>query len=148
YFKRTAALPAFADPARIARAQDLFTRYGWQVAVGLFCSSLPQAYAAKKGAKVLGYTQALSRHVRQRIFETAQFIFDAMDPGGLAKDGRGVRAAQKVRLMHAAIRHLVLKDRQRPYDPVAFGLPVNQEDMAGTLMTFSCVTLDALRKLR
>ena len=27
-------------------------------------------------------------------------------------------------------------------------MPINQEDLAGTLMTFSCVVLDALKKLR
>ena len=47
--------------------------------------------------------------------------------------------------MHAAVRHLV---RSSPrYDP-EWGTPVNQEDLAGTLMTFSIVVLDALEQAR
>jgi hypothetical protein len=49
YFDRTATLPRWADAEKIAVAQALFVRTGWQVAMGLFCSSLPQAYAAKNG---------------------------------------------------------------------------------------------------
>jgi hypothetical protein len=102
YLGREDALPEWADPAQIAVAQKLFERAGWQIAAGLFCSSLPQAYAAASGAHVIMQTQGMTRHVRRRVFETAQFLFDTMDHGGLARGGRGVRSAQKVRLMHAA----------------------------------------------
>ena len=46
--------------------------------------------------------------------------------------------------MHAAVRHLVRASAA--YDP-EWGVPVNQEDLAGTLLTFSVVVLDALAKL-
>jgi hypothetical protein len=39
-----------------------------------------------------------------------------------------------------------MSDAQRPW-PGALGVPINQEDMAGTLMTFSFVVLDGLQKL-
>ncbi len=146
YFNAT-ALPAWADPAQIQLAEQLFMRNGWQVAMGLFCSSLPQAYAAANGAHVITQTQGMTRHVRQRIFETAQFLFDVMDVGALAPGGRGVRTAQKVRLMHASVRHLLLNRQSPKWDGAARGLPINQEDLAGTLMTFSVVTLDGLRLL-
>ncbi|HEX8539219.1 MAG TPA: oxygenase MpaB family protein, partial [Cystobacter sp.] len=79
-----------------------------------------------------------------RIVETAQMVVDVMGPGGLDEDGWGLRDAQRVRLMHAAVRHLVRRSGR--WNP-AWGEPVNQEDMAGTLSTFSVVTLRALRKL-
>jgi hypothetical protein len=126
-------------------AQRLFTRAGWEIAAGLFCSSLPQAYAAAKGARVIDETQAMTRHVRQRIFETAQFLFDAVDEGALEPGGRGVRTIQKVRLMHAAVRRYLLDTGK--WDSKSLGAPINQEDMAGTLMTFSVVTLEAIDKL-
>ncbi len=86
YFENT-LLPPFANLGQITTAQRLFTRAGWQVATGLFCSSLPQAYAAAHGAHVINQTQAMTRHVRQRVFETAQFIFDVMDEGGAGTQG-------------------------------------------------------------
>ncbi|MBL8952179.1 MAG: DUF2236 domain-containing protein [Myxococcaceae bacterium] len=145
YFTDTQGLPAWADPQKMKSAQELFTRAGWEIAAVLFCSSLPQAYAAAKGAKVIDETQAMTRHTKQRIFETAQFLFDAIDEGALDPGGRGIRTIQKVRLMHAAVRRYLLDTGK--WDSAKLGAPINQEDMAGTLMTFSVVTLEGIRKL-
>ncbi len=147
YFEDTQALPSWTDVAKLQTAQKLFARAGWETAAALFCSSLPQAYAAAKGARVLTQTQGMTRHVHQRIFETAQFLFDVLDEGSLDHEGRGVRTAQKVRLMHAAIRHLLLTRTDAAWDSLEYGVPVNQEDLAGTLMTFSVVTLEAFEPL-
>jgi squalene cyclase len=143
YFDDTDALPTWADPVKIARAQNLFATHGVYITYALFCSSLPQAYASADGAEVLVQTGAMLARVRQRIFETAQFLFDVLDEGSLSPGGRGIRAAQRVRLMHAAIRHLIL---QRKWDVDQLGLPINQEDMAGTLMTFSTITYEGLQR--
>ena len=147
HLELTGALPSWADEAKIATAQRLFSRAGWEVATGLFCSALPQAYAAARGARVLTRTQAMTRHVHQRIFETAQFLFDVLDEGGLSPSGRGVRTVQKIRLLHAGIRHLLQTRPEPRWDASTFGLPINQEDLGGTLMTFSVVTLEALPSL-
>lgn len=147
YFEKDAQLPSWADPAQIAIAQALFNRAGWEIAMALFCSSLPQAYAAANGAQVLTQTGAMTKHVRKRIFETAQFLFDVLDEGGLAPSGRGIRAAQKVRLMHGAIRYLLLSRQKPEWDSAKLGLPINQEDLAGTLLTFSVITLDGIQRL-
>jgi len=145
YFEDTAGLPAWADAQKMKVAQGLFTKHGWEIAAALFCSSLPQAYAAAKGARVIDETQAMTKHTKQRIFETAQFLFDAVDEGALEPGGRGIRTIQKVRLMHAAIRRYLLDSGR--WSSEKLGAPINQEDMAGTLMTFSVVTLDGIRKL-
>jgi squalene cyclase len=143
YLERTAALPPWADTEKIARAQRLFARYGWEVALALFCSSLPQGYAAAPCARLLVRSQAMTRHVRQRIFETAQFLFDVMEEGALRPGGPGVRSAQKVRLLHAILRLVHQPGPQNETNEVL----INQEDMAGALLTFSCVTFDVLRRL-
>jgi hypothetical protein len=144
YFEETQAMPSWADPAKIARAQELFERVGWLMAAGLFCASLPLSYAAADGALVLAQTRGMDEaHVTQRIFETAQFLLevmgrDAFDP----QRGGAIRAAQKVRLMHAGVRWL-LRSRG-DWDEARAGQPINQEDMAGALLAFSMTTLDAL----
>mgnify|MGYP001006555354 CR=1 FL=1 len=134
YFESTAALPPWADATKIRLAQQTFTRIGWAVTMGLYCCALPRAYCAGRGAKVLLQTGGMTDHLMRRVFETAQFVLDVMDEGALGEGGRGVRAAQKVRLLHAAIRHLVL---EKGWDTAADGMPINQEDEVGTLMTFS-----------
>ena len=93
---------------------------------------------------MLTETQGMTRHVRHRILETAQFLFDVCSEGGLEPDARGIRAAQKVRLMHGTIRHLILMKGE--WDVDVLGLPINQEDYVGTLMTFSTVLLDGLER--
>jgi hypothetical protein len=45
-------------------------------------------------------------------------------------------------MVHALIRHFILSRGE--WDEGELGIPINQEDLAGTLMTFSVVLLDAL----
>jgi hypothetical protein len=48
--------------------------------------------------------------------------------------------------MHAAIRHLLLKESRPAWNTKDLGLPVNQEDLAGTLLLFSYSVLEGLEK--
>ena len=139
-------LPPWADPARVAAGGELFQRFGPLVILLLFVYSLPMCYAARRGVQVLARSERLHSNPRRRIIETAQMIIDVMKPGGLDPNSRGagLRSAQKVRLMHAMIRHLIGKDPT--WDP-AFGLPINQEDLAGTLGAFAIAGLDGLARL-
>ena len=145
YLKDTTALPDWADPTRIAIAESFFGRCGPSICVSLMCASLPSAYAAAKGVQVLQLTARLKTDPTRRIGETAQMIIDVLEPGGLGPNGFGIRAAQKVRLMHAAVRNLI--SRSGRWNP-EWGQPINQEDLAGTLMTFSWIVLESLRKLK
>jgi hypothetical protein len=90
-------------------------------------------------------TQRLNRQPYRRIVETAQMVLDVMTPGGLQANGMGLRSIQKVRLMHAAVRHLLLASGQ--WDMQAYDFPINQEDLAGTLMAFSEAMVRGLPKL-
>lgn len=135
------------DAGTIAAGERLFAVHGPEILVVLCCSSLPSSYSAKKGVQVLHRTSYLARRPTRRLFETAQMIIDVMSPGGLGPGGRGLRTVQKVRLMHAAIRHLLQHDDRQPWPADDLGLPINQEDLLGTLMTFSWLILDGLRTL-
>ncbi|MFN7992945.1 MAG: oxygenase MpaB family protein [Bryobacteraceae bacterium] len=144
YLAQSEQLPAWADPALIKTGETIFWRYGPQVILNLFCYSLPFCYAARKGVQVLWLTSRLYTNPTRRIIETAQMVVDVMRPGGLSAGGAGVRTAQKVRLMHAGVRHQI--HAYAGWNP-EFGEPINQEDMAGTLMSFSWVVVDGLRRL-
>ncbi|HEY8209097.1 MAG TPA: oxygenase MpaB family protein [Myxococcaceae bacterium] len=145
YLDQTDDLPDWADPARIEAGERVFVRYGPKLVLILHCYSLPFCYLAANGAQVLNLTDRLESNPARRILETAQLLIDVMQPGGLAKgSGRGRRTIQKVRLMHAAVRRLA---KASPQWSMNWGLPINQEDLAGTLMSFSWVGLDGLEKL-
>ncbi len=163
FLEVSAALPQWADPAKIAVAQTVFMSHGPLCLATLACASLPACYVQLHEARVLMTTQKLARHEQRRILETAQFVIEVMRPGGLSPAGGGIRTVQKVRLMHAAIRRLLIapvpagKDagqaetfedvlERTRWDSAAWGLPICQEDLAYTLQTFGWVTLQSLRR--
>jgi hypothetical protein len=151
YLKETLPLPEWADVRRIERGQQLFETWGLHIAVCLFCASLPSSYAAAKGVQVLHLTGRLQTDPRRRVIETGQFLIDALTVGGLDDDAKGRRAIQKVRLMHATVRHLIKAHNDREPGPWKWdrdwGEPINQEDLAGTLLAFSCVVAEPMRRL-
>lgn len=145
YLLNSAGLPAWADPELIRAGENVFWRFGPRIILVLTCYSLPFCYLGRNGVPVLAMTNRLSSNPRRRIIETAQMVVDCMSPGGLANSGgRGRLTIQKVRLMHATIRRLA---PTAPTWKPEYGVPVNQEDLAGTLMSFSQITLDGLEKL-
>jgi len=135
------------DPGAVRAGQELFAAYGPEITMLLACSSLPFAYSARKCVQVLYRTGYLAGHTLRRVAQTAQMVIDVMTPGGLEASGRGRRTAQKVRLMHAAIRYRLVHDVARPW-PEEYGVPINQEDLAGTLITFTVIILRGLEKLQ
>ncbi|MGH2758966.1 MAG: oxygenase MpaB family protein [Actinomycetota bacterium] len=148
--------PEWADPVKVQRGADFFEENGPQIMTCLLMASLPECYAARKGVQVLYLTSQLLSHTRRRLVETAQMVVNAMTPGELDPGGIGYETARRVRLMHAGIRWHIVSDpcilrsgdpfEPRPhYDP-AWGVPINQEDLVGTMLTFSIVILDALEK--
>ncbi len=147
YFYETETLPPWADVKKINKAESLFELYGPQILMMLCVKSLPMAYSCGDGAQVLLKTGRLIEQngvvsgVNRRLMETTQFVVSVAQQGGLGPQGRGIRTAQKVRLMHASIRYFLSKGKD--WDP-AWGKPINQEDMAGTLQSFSSLVLEGL----
>jgi hypothetical protein len=144
FLAETSRMPRWADGRALARSQESFALHGPWMILALHCASLPYCYGAAKGVKALYLTDKLRRTPWRRLLNTAQFLIDVMSTGAFAPDGHGLRSAQKVRLVHAALRFRLARDPR--WDP-AWGLPINQEDLAGTLLSFSIVVLDALERL-
>ena len=150
-------LPDWADPARMARGQAYFGDWALHQFTALYLASLPSAYAAARGVHVLWLTARLERDPERRLNETAQFLMDVTAPDSFGPRGAAVDRILHVRLMHAAVRWLIDHDpgvaRPDDADPTAppagptwatsWGRPANQEDLAGTMLTFTTVVLDA-----
>jgi hypothetical protein len=161
YVADTTALPPWADVDLIAAGQRFFADYSSEIGNILFCASLPEAYGAAHGVHVLTVTKELLWHTERRAAETGRFLLDALTEGSLAPGAKGYQAARGVRLMHAAVRHMVKHDAdvRRDTDPAvedracpaytprwssAWGEPINQEDLLGTLLTFTWRVFDVL----
>jgi hypothetical protein len=142
--------PSWVDPDMVSRGQELFADFVPQLGLGLWMGSLPAGYAGAHGAQVLTHTARLVSDPKRRFLETGQYIIDVMTPGGLEPDATGSRDIRHVRLMHAAARHLLIdpSDVQgaAPFDVATLGVPINQEDLLGTLFTFSIIGLQVLER--
>lgn len=154
YFETSGQLPEWVDPKMVAKGQRLFESNGPAIFMLLNMSSLPLCYCCGNGAQVLydtGRLMALGNDVdplSRRLMETAQMIVNLLTPGGLNQNGQGVVTIQKVRLIHASIRYFLKRGQTgSPWDVTRFGEPINQEDLAGTLMSFGPVILAGLKKL-
>jgi ER-bound oxygenase mpaB/B'/Rubber oxygenase, catalytic domain len=146
-FGAEAASQPVIERGRLREAERLYRRHRPEIRIALAGYSLPAAYAARKGAHVLHRTRTLLEAPASRLFETARFVDEVMAPGALLPGGPGLACLLRVRLVHASSRHRILHDAARPWDTAELGVPINQEDLAGTLMTFSSVVLEGLEKL-
>ena len=173
YLRQGAELPAWADRAKVERSENIFIENGPLSCTLLFCASLPECYVLPNLADVLHIAGQLEAHTEHRIRQTAAMIFPVMLRGGLmADDGYGLAQILKVRLIHATIRHLILRGSPQDAHGVVIairtnsqprgmhdalmrhgwdvhrqGLPCNQSELAYTLLTFGYVFLRGLRTL-
>jgi len=175
------SLPDWADRTLIGEAEAVFVEMSMLSCTLLFCASLPECYVPVDLASVLHTAGQLEQHTDYRVRSTAAMIFPVMLRGGLtAPEGGGVAQVLKVRLIHATIRHLIMRGNPaavmasgepaatlaelapdgpggssslyralyaRGWDAAQHGLPINQEELAYTLLTFHYVFLRSLRRL-
>jgi hypothetical protein len=82
------------DGEKLVRAQQLFARYGTEIAGALLLAGLPQTYAAEPGSAVLTATGRLQRDLRRRVRGTAQFLLVVMQQAqGRTESDRHAAAA-------------------------------------------------------
>ncbi|MDX1642225.1 MAG: oxygenase MpaB family protein, partial [Balneolaceae bacterium] len=74
----------------------------------------------------------------RRVIETAQFVFDVMEKNWWEPGKRGILTALKVRIMHSAMRHIILySDDKKWVWNEEWGKPISQEDLIATNQVFS-----------
>jgi len=145
YLRAVSDIP-LGNPEAIARGQRLFGLFGPEILLVLGFYSLPLAYAAGNGVQAIYRARRLRDDPLRRLYDTAQMLINVMQVGQLTRGGIGWRSACKVRLMHALIRRRVQSDPASPWSS-DWGTPINQEDLAGTLLSFSVAALHGLRRM-
>ncbi|XP_031562553.1 uncharacterized protein LOC116298298, partial [Actinia tenebrosa] len=133
--------PWTVDWEAIEAGRRFFVRNAIMGGLVLMYGSLVSSFAAAKGNKVLMATSRLTGYgdVRQRVFETLAFVKVVM-----LKDKEAIKkVCCRVRLLHAAVRYYITHSMDN-WDYNECGHPVSQEDMAGTLSTFSSSVIHGL----
>lgn len=77
-------------------------------------------------------TGALEKGSNKRFAETSQWALDVTVPDGLRPGGAGYRSTLHVRFIHSMVRRHVMALPDWDYE--TYGLPINQTDMAATLV--------------
>ncbi|WIV54100.1 oxygenase MpaB family protein [Amycolatopsis nalaikhensis] len=106
YLRRVNRLPSWADPAKLRRAADfnrrkdtyLFMLYG--LGSGIMSTVIPRE------AKSV-YWSAGGANMQDRAAKTFTFGYDLSDLNAFEPSGQFVVTANKTRLVHAAVRHLL-----------------------------------------
>ncbi|MDX1805291.1 MAG: oxygenase MpaB family protein [Alcanivorax sp.] len=138
-------VPDWVNFEQMELGRRMYRRHGALQGLVLMCSSLVEGYAHNKPAQVLVATGRLQKDVSRRIYETGQMLHNIAGPQGIRPGSIGHRTLMEVRLLHAAVR-LHLQSRGRW--PVSYyDLPINQEDMAGTILEFDFMVVRGLRRL-
>lgn len=144
YLEATSVPPSWVDWGEMEKARLFFIDNNVHISTALSFASMPACYLVPHVAKLLSATHGLA-YPSKRMAETGQFTVHLMRPDAFEAGSRFIPAAQKVRLLHASIRHhLVREDR---WDVAALGTPICQEDMIGGQMFFSLLVLDSLHRL-
>ena len=143
FFEQQGHLPPWTDPQKMAKGMAFFWKYETEIALLLGCYSLPYCYAAANGAQVLWLTERIKKDTYKRLEETGEFVFEIMQERDW-RNGRNLIKVLKIRLMHAVVRYFTSHHAQWN---IAWGLPINQEDMAGTNLAFSYIVIRGLRKM-
>ncbi|MET9514898.1 oxygenase MpaB family protein [Streptomyces sp. NPDC002994] len=144
YVHATSTPPAWVDWGEMEKARLFFIDNNVHISTALSFASMPACYVVPHVAKLLSATHSL-KYPSKRMAETGQFTVYLMQPDAFEAGSRFIPAAQKVRLLHASIRHHLRREDR--WDTESLGTPICQEDMIGGQMMFSIQVLDALYRL-
>lgn len=147
-------IPEWVDWDQIQRGMDVFILYSPAAGQALFYLSLVPGFSIPKIAKVLQQTRYLvppstPQQVTNRLMDTGGFLASFLvgsaanqnpewsSSTALRPGEKGWTMALQVRLLHAKVRRSILQNRRKEWDVNQYGVPINQEDMAATLLAFS-----------
>jgi hypothetical protein len=171
FLQQHRVLPRWANRALVERAQELGREHLVVGSVLLAVAALPECYLDARGAPVLSGSGQLSEQPARRLRHTSHMVLSVCGPHSIyprpgddeATIPVGISKALTVRLMHALIRRFTAEGYRLPEsfyvqveselglpnygDEELVPVPINQEDQAYVLLTFSYVVIRGLEKL-
>lgn len=143
FLSANSSFPAFFDKKKLIRATGFYRENQQSIGLILGLYALPYCYLGADGAKVLYLSERIRNDTYKRMLETGNFLKAVMNYDNWSEQ-QIFAICLKVRFLHAAIRYFTLHSNR--WD-MAWGHPINQEDMLGTNLAFSLIVLRGLEKL-
>ncbi|MFF7755726.1 oxygenase MpaB family protein [Streptomyces sp. NPDC007971] len=144
FLQTTGMPPSWVDWDVMERARLFFMDNAAHINTGLSFAAMPATYAIPRVARLLASTHSMD-YPSRRMANTGQFVTYLMQTNAFEEGSKFIPAAQKVRLLHAAIRYHLT--RSEAWDVAQDGVPLCQEDMIGGQICFSILVLDAMDRL-
>lgn len=135
--------PDWLDDAQLALGAATCQRFGPSLMFILSAWSLMNGYHSAPAVKPLTFTGQLDAMAPRRLAETGRFVVETCQTDGMQRFAPGFLLAVRVRVLHAMVRRMILT--RGPWDTAAWGAPINQADMVGTIMEFSLLLLEGAR---
>jgi hypothetical protein len=136
------AISANLDHQRVERGALAFVSLGFEplmTALGL--GSLMTTYVSPSFAHQLTRAGNLMRMAPRRLIETGGWLAACLQEGGLKQGAAGYRISVHVRLIHAKMRHALLKGG---WDQDHWGAPLSQLDQLQGILVFSFIAMRSL----
>ena len=155
FYRHYETIPSWVDFDQIQRGIDVFLAYLPAAGCALYYRSLVGGFSIPKIVEVLKSTRYLvsdRTKTLHRLIDTGGLLAACFAPtescisaASLRPGGKGWLAALRVRVLHAKIRRRLLKMKRTDddghsvqlWDIEKNGIPINQEDLAATLLAFS-----------
>eukprot|EP00984_Skeletonema_dohrnii_P000971 scaffold316_cov122-Skeletonema_dohrnii-CCMP3373.AAC.3 len=155
FYRHYEQVPSWVDFDQIQRGIDVFLAYLPAAGAALYYRSLVGGFSIPKIVEVLKSTRYLMsdrQKTLRRLVDTGGLLAACFAPtngslsaASLRPGGRGWLASLRVRVLHAKIRQRLLQLKRtsddghsvQSWDIEKNGIPINQEDMAATLLAFS-----------
>lgn len=145
FFEKVESVPTWVDFDQMDQGALAYQRFGLVGMIILSAWSLLNGYHSSAAVKPLAMTGRLRHNPQRRLAETARFVSEVTQRNGLSHGKPGYDITVRVRMIHAYVRRSCLENPDwRTED---WGVPVNQADMFGTLLEFSLLMMDGVRRL-
>lgn len=139
------AVPAWVDRARLVFGGRVLRRVGLFGHFVLADFGLMGGYRSAAVARSLSLTGRLRDGAPERLIETGRFVTCVTEPGALWPGEEGYRAAVRIRVVHAHVRHALAS--APGWSVEEWGVPISQADMLATNLLFSMGLVVGARQL-
>ena len=139
-------IPSWVDLDLLRKGQEVYLAYLPAIGMSLYYRSLVPGFSVPRIAAVLEATGYLAppssrQQVWNRLLDTGLMLmtcFASNDVNDILPGGDGWKACLRVRVLHAKVRHgLLRRQGTRAWDTPTLGIPINEEDMCATLLAFA-----------
>lgn len=136
--------PDWLDPSTFTPGIRMFHRNSRVVLVGFVGGVLVEGFATNI-SKSFFITGRLRDQGVRRLKQNNRHMVESFLPGGLDRQGDGLKLSVRVRIIHAQIRHLLKQSDD--WDTDAWGLPLSSAHLGYSITAFSARLLKHMKGL-